>query len=94
MVEVSSALWRSKGAPLAVMTAIAAIAVASPADAYAGAGSGLAALGSLIALIGAGLLALFGFIWFPIKRLLRGKKPAAPAATTAASDANAPAATE
>ncbi len=43
------------------------------ADAYLGPGAGLSAIGSALALIGAVLAALFGFLWFPIKRLLRKK---------------------
>ena len=39
--------------------------------AYVGPGAGLSGIGALIALIGAVLLALFGFVWYPVKRLLR-----------------------
>ena len=42
--------------------------------AYIGPGAGLAAIGTVIALVGAVLLALFGFVWYPIKRLLSWKK--------------------
>lgn len=44
------------------------------AHAYIGPGAGLSAIGTLIALIGAVLLAIVGFLWYPIKRLLRGHK--------------------
>lgn len=43
---------------------------AEPAYAYVGPGSGLAFLGSLFALIGAVGVALVGFVWYPIKRLM------------------------
>lgn len=42
--------------------------------AYVGPGSGLSAIGSILALIAAFFLAVVGFIWYPIKRLIKGKK--------------------
>ncbi len=57
--------------------AIAACLTTLPAAAYVGPGVGLSAIGSLIALIGAIIVAIFGFLWYPFKRLLRKKdKPA------------------
>ena len=44
--------------------------------AYIGPGGGLSAIGTVIALIGAILLAIVGFVWYPVKRMLRKKKPA------------------
>ncbi len=44
------------------------------AFAYVGPGAGLSAIGTVLALIGAVLLGIVGFIWYPIKRLLRGKQ--------------------
>jgi hypothetical protein len=44
------------------------------AHAYIGPGGGLSAIGSLIALIGAVLLMIVGFFWYPIKRMIKGKK--------------------
>ena len=44
----------------------------SPAAvAYVGPGAGLSALGSVLALIGAAFLLFVGFLWYPIKRMLR-----------------------
>lgn len=43
------------------------------ATAYVGPGAGLTAIGTVLALIGAVLLGIFGFVWYPIKRLLRRK---------------------
>lgn len=51
-------------------------AAAAPAAAYMGPGAGLSAIGSLVALIAAAVVGLFGFVWFPIKRLLRRRKAA------------------
>ena len=52
-----------------------AVLLSGRADAYVGPGSGLAAMGALFALLGALLLAVFGFLWFPIKRLFKRKPP-------------------
>ncbi len=46
------------------------------AFAYVGPGAGLTAIGTVLALIGAVLLGIFGFIWYPVKRLLRNRKSA------------------
>lgn len=41
--------------------------------AYIGPGAGLSAIGAALAFVGAILLAVVGFIWYPIKRLLRAR---------------------
>jgi len=38
------------------------------AYAYIGPGAGITAIGTVIALIGAVLLAIVGFVWYPVKR--------------------------
>lgn len=43
------------------------------AHAYIGPGAGLSAIGSVIALIGAVFLLILGFLWYPVKRILRKK---------------------
>lgn len=48
--------------------------VPSIALAYVGPGAGLTAIGTVLALIGAILLGIFGFVWYPVKRLLRRRK--------------------
>ena len=64
--------------------------------AYVGPGGGLSIIGSLLAFIAAILVAIFGFIWFPIRRRLRKKKLARAEAAddagrqTAASSADNP----
>ncbi len=52
------------------------LAAPFPAEAYIGPGAGLSALGSLVALVGAFFLLLAGFVWYPVKRLLRGRASA------------------
>lgn len=46
------------------------LALASPAFAYVGPGAGLTAIGAALAFVGAILLAVVGFVWYPLKRLL------------------------
>ncbi|WP_227268008.1 hypothetical protein [Roseobacter weihaiensis] len=50
------------------------------AHAYVGPGAGLTAIGTMVALVAALILALVGFVWYPIKRLMRANK--APVETT------------
>lgn len=45
-------------------------AVPQETGAYIGPGAGIAAIGTVLALIGGILLAILAFIWYPIKRLL------------------------
>jgi hypothetical protein len=56
---------------------LAAAAPIDPAFAYVGPGAGIGVIGTLIAFFGAVLLAIVGFVWYPIKRLLRKRKTAA-----------------
>ena len=44
------------------------------AHAYVGPGAGLSAIGAVLAFIGATLLLIVGFVWYPIKRLLKRLK--------------------
>jgi hypothetical protein len=56
--------------------------LAPAAEAYIGPGSGLTALGSLLALVAAVVVAFFGFLWYPVKRMMRKQRPVeAPAAS-------------
>ena len=43
-------------------------------QAYVGPGAGLSAIGAIIAFVAAIVLMIVGFIWYPIKRLIKGKK--------------------
>ncbi len=65
----------------AALTLVAAALLApTAASAYVGPGAGLTAIGTLVALVAALALAVVGFVWYPIKRLLRGRSRPAPAA--------------
>ena len=55
-------------------TLAALFLVASNAHAYIGPGAGLSAIGSLIALALAIIIALVGFVWFPLKRIRDARK--------------------
>jgi hypothetical protein len=62
-----------------VSSAVAAVSAAAllfapAANAYIGPGAGLTAIGTVIALIGGLVLGVIGFIWYPIKRLLRRRR--------------------
>jgi hypothetical protein len=48
----------------------------SVAHAYVGPGAGITAIGSLVVLIAAVLLAIFGFVWYPVKRLMKSRRKA------------------
>ncbi|MAT91066.1 MAG: hypothetical protein CME59_00540 [Halioglobus sp.] len=50
----------------------AATVLAPCAAAYIGPGSGLSAVGSLLALLAAVVVAIVGFLWYPLKRLIKG----------------------
>ncbi len=50
------------------------LALSSFAHAYVGPGAGLSAIGSILAFIGTLLLLIIGFLWYPIKRLIKRKK--------------------
>ena len=54
-----------------VAFATALLVAPGAALAYVGPGAGISAIGSLLALIAAILLAIVGFLWFPLKRMLR-----------------------
>ena len=53
------------------------------AQAYIGPGVGAGALGAVVGVIGAVFLAIFAVLWYPIKRMLKGKKKPAQADKTA-----------
>jgi hypothetical protein len=57
--------------------ALAAIAAAEPAAAYIGPGAGLGMIASLIAVVGAVVLALVGILFYPMRLLLKRRRKAA-----------------
>ena len=64
------------------ISCVIAITIPGLLHAYVGPGVGLSAIGSVLAFIGAVFLLIVGFLWYPIKRLLKRKsKPEEEAAT-------------
>jgi hypothetical protein len=63
---------------------VAASLLTQPALAYVGPGAGVTAIGTVLALIGAAFLAVVGFVWYPLKRLLARRRPAERPASAAA----------
>jgi hypothetical protein len=65
---------QGKFTAICVMAAGAFLLWATPAFAYLGPGAGLAAIGAFLALILGVIVAFFGFLWYPVKRVLRRRK--------------------
>jgi hypothetical protein len=61
----------SKAQAAWLFAALAAAVLPDAALAYVGPGAGLTAIGTVLALLGAIGLALVGFVWYPVKRLMR-----------------------
>ncbi len=51
-----------------------ALALAAPAEAYIGPGAGAGAIALTVALVLAVVLLIAGFLWYPLKRMLRGRR--------------------
>ena len=78
----NEAYGRGEGGRLRVPAFVFALALASlaaaPASAYVGPGAGLTVIGTIFALLSAVGLAIVGFVWYPVKRLLARRRSAAP----------------
>lgn len=72
-----------------LITLAGACLVVTPAHAYIGPGGGLSAIGALLALAAGLLVAFFGFLWYPIKRL-RAKRQRPATGTAPARGVNTP----
>ena len=59
---------------IAVVSLVLVLTIQTPVMAYVGPGAGLAAIGALLAIIAGVFAAIFGFLWYPIKRLMRKRK--------------------
>ncbi|HKK30023.1 MAG TPA: hypothetical protein VKA18_06470 [Alphaproteobacteria bacterium] len=57
-----------------LLTAAVLISVAGPAMAYIGPGAGITAIGTFFGVVGAVVLLIIGFLWYPLKRILRKRK--------------------
>ena len=54
--------------------AVLLLTLTSPVYAYLGPGGVVSGLGSFLALVAAVLVAIVGFLWFPIKRLIKRRR--------------------
>ena len=65
---------------LLVMVILVFFAVPEPAFAYIGPGAGITVIGAALAFVAAIVVGIFGFIWYPLKRLVRAmsKRTAGP----------------
>lgn len=54
--------------------------------AYIGPGAGLTAIGSVLAFLGVVALLIAGFVWYPVKRLITGRRRGASQGTEDAAD--------
>jgi hypothetical protein len=70
---------RPRVVPLLMLPVVLLIASTGEANAYIGPGAGLSAIGSVVSVVSAMLLAVAGFVWYPLKRLLRRRRPRPPA---------------
>ena len=59
--------------------AVFLLSLATSAEAYVGPGMGLGVVAAVVGFLTAILLAVAGLVWYPVKRMLRGKRPPAPA---------------
>ena len=60
--------------PRRIAAVAAGLMFSAPVYAYIGPGAGLSAIGSVLALVGAVLLMILGFVWYPVKRILVRKR--------------------
>ena len=60
-----------------ILFLLAAIALPGTAAAYMGPGAGLGMLGSLVAVVGAVLIALVGIIILPVRMIMKKRRKAA-----------------
>jgi hypothetical protein len=58
----------------ALAAAASLLAIPAPANAYIGPGSGLGAVGVTLAILVGVFLLLAGFVWYPLKRMIKSRK--------------------
>jgi amino acid transporter len=84
---------RGPGWMIGLLLLVGVVLLPVASHAYIGPGAGLSAIGTLLALIATVVVAIFGFVWFPVKRMLRNLKKAEPSQPlpTEATDPEGPA---
>ena len=68
--------------------ALCLCSLATTAEAYVGPGMGLGVFAAVLGFLTAIILALAGMVWYPVKRMLRNRRP--PAAQAAAAGPQSP----
>ena len=58
------------------MTIVDVIPAVGKPLAYIGPGAGLSAIGALLAIVAGLVIGVFGYVWYPIKRVLKNRKTA------------------
>ncbi|WP_420382454.1 hypothetical protein [Novosphingobium sp.] len=78
------------------LSALIFVASTMPASAYVGPGLGLGAVSTALGVVGAIILGIIAFIWYPVKRLIRRVRArfAAPATPVLRQDDRGPVAEE
>ncbi|WP_201448385.1 hypothetical protein [Caenispirillum salinarum] len=79
---------KPRGHSLACAILVAALAMPGPALAYIGPGAGLSAIGTALSVVFAVVFLIVGFLWYPLKRLLRRSSAAKRGAGKAAARDN------
>lgn len=62
-----------------VLIACGVLSLPTPALAYIGPGAGMGAIAVTLAIVIGVLLLLIGLVWYPLKRLMKGKNRSTPA---------------
>jgi membrane protein implicated in regulation of membrane protease activity len=60
------------------------LSLTAPAFAYVGPGAGLSAIGSVLSFLGVVVLLLAGYVWYPVKRMIKGRGNSSDALKTVA----------
>ena len=75
-MKISRPAWFHAKVIRRVVVLVFGMVVPGLALAYIGPGAGLTAIGTVLALIAALFLGIVGFVWYPIKKLLRKRAAA------------------
>lgn len=83
-MSLSELNWKGCKMKRDLMTplALAVILLPTLAHAYIGPGAGVSAIGAALALVAAVFFAIVGFVWYPVKRMMRKRKAEAEKADT------------
>ncbi len=73
-----------------IIATLCVLAAPGTSFAYVGPGLGAGAIGAVVGVIGAVLLALFSIVYYPIKRVMRRRKTAGSTAPMPAGDKKTP----